>query len=658
MISEVSENLSQKEQSPFQVAMLQHCKDLVDLSRKKMSSYYDKWDQFDLTYRGMKCEDKQDKQARERKEPTKMVVPVAHAQVQTFVAFSYAMLTQREFFFELLGLSPEDSKAARFAEAAMQRDLDHNKFYPQLYQFLLDVARFGIGVMKCSWAEETQMVSQDVPAKKLSFLGLSMTYKQAKQNMVERIKYQGNKTQNVSPYRFFPDPRVAISRFQEGEFVASEDEMTYVDLKQLEKDGVVSGVDQIPRMSKQANPDRQSNSRLNNVQFDEVTNMQAQGQSLGTYIVTEVELKLVPNKFFLSEGKPLGPEDFPVKYLVWYANDARVIRCEPLNYLHDEFTYILGEFGPDMNRFLNDGLMELIDSLQDVISWMINSHITSVRKVIQNYLVVDPDSVEMSDLKERRPVIRLKNGAARSGVDRWIKQLTVNDVTQNHIADADVLQKLVQLTTGINENLLGQFHGGRRSATEARNVSTSAAARLKMIVQNLWFSSLEPLGRQMLSNLRDGLTQQTFVRMFGSDADPLSYMTLKRVTREDLVGDYDFQVFDGTLPSEKGYTADTLTEILTALLSNPNAIPLLGMDPKLLMYEILRLKGVRHPQRFALQNPMMAAQVLQMIYATSTAAGQNGAPGAGNPQQNGTAGAGSRLVGPSSNGGASGGDQQ
>jgi hypothetical protein len=306
-----------------------------------------------------------------------------------------------------------------------------------------------------------------------------------------------------------------------------------------------------------------------------------------------------------------------------------------------------------MNRFICEGLADLVDSLQDVISWLINSHITSVRKVISNYLIVDPDSVEMDDIKQRRPVIRLKPGAARSGIERWIKQLNIQDVTQNHISDSQVLLKFIELATGINENLLGQFHSGRRSATEARNVSSSAASRLKMIIANIYFTALEPLGRQMLSNLRDGLTQETFLRMFGGDSDPTSFMTLKKVTRGDLIGDYDFQIFDGTLPSEKGYTADTLVELLTALISNPNAIPLLGMDPKLVLFEAMRLKGIRHPQRFSLNNPQLAAQTLQMLMGGANSNGhsnqQNGGSSPGQVRQNGTNGSPTPVVGAPSN---------
>jgi hypothetical protein len=276
-----------------------------------------------------------------------------------------------------------------------------------------------------------------------------------------------------------------------------------------------------------------------------------------------------------------------------------------------------------------------------VISWFINSHITSVRRTIQNQLVVDPAGVNMEDLKNRKPIIRLQPEASRSGVERWIKQLQVNDVTANHIGDATALHNLIQVVTGINENMLGQFHGGRRSATEARNVTTSAASRLKMYAALLYTSSLEPLGRQMLSNLRDGLTAQAYVRMFGTASTGETFQTFKAVTRDQLVGNYDFGLFDGTLPSEKGYHAEVLTEVLLALLGNPQAIMLTGLDPKTIMFEVLRLKGIKFPERFAIQNNMGAGQqmagILPQLQAQMAAGQQGNVNGNGTVPPNGRA---------------------
>lgn len=619
------EELKEKQVSQSHKQLLAHVMQLVDLSREHMGKKYCDWDKYDQTYRGIREEDAVDKKAKQKKDPVKMVVPIAFAQLQTFVAFCISVLTQREFFFELIGSAPEDFKAAEFAEALLQRDLDHNKFTTQLYQFLIDIGRFGIGVMKCHWVEEKQYIKTSAMGRMVSFLKYTWKLLTAQSTEMEAIKYQGNKITNISPYRFFPDPRLPLCRFQEGEFVASEDEYTFADLKQLESQGIVSGIDHVEPFK-----DPSVHRRGSRLGFIDVARQQesfVKTSAKPPVCVTEVQIKIVPSQFKLGD-KAIGEETHPVKYLIWYANDARIIRCEPLNYVHDEFTYVLSEMTPDMNHFLNAGLLESIDMLQDTMSWFINSHVTSVRRTIQNQFLVDPTAIEMDDLKNHRTVIRLRPEAARSGVDRWVKQLEVRDVTQNHVADAEALHTIAQVVTGVNETLLGQVHSGRRSATEHRNVATSAASRLKMYCSVIFISGLEPLGRQMLSNLRDGLTVETFVRMFGSAATMEGFQQFKKITKADLVGDYDFAFFDGTLPSEKNYMADVLSEFLLALFKSPEAIMLTGLDPKLMTYEVMRLKGIRYPERFSIQNnpALMQQLMMQQQLQQQQQLNQNGQP--------------------------------
>jgi hypothetical protein len=614
------ETLKQEKITEEHLQLLNHVLGLVDLSRSHMQKKYEDWDHYDEVYRGIREPDEVDKKTKSKQEPVKMVVPLGFAQLQTFVAFNFSLFTQREYFFELMGSAPEDMIAAEVGEALLQRDLDHNSFFNVLYQFLVDIGRFGLGVIKCHWVEESQWVDQQVPPKTLEMMGLTMTIRSAKVQKIKTVKYQGNKITNISPYKFFPDPRLPLSRFQEGEFCASEDEYTYHELKKLEAEGVVFGIDFVEPFTDPSNNRRSS--RLRFVDTAKQVDTLLKADSKPSICVTEVQVSIIPSKFTL-DGKPLGEEEFPVKYLIWYANDCRIIRCEPLNYLHDEYTYQLAEMTPDMNHFLNSGLLESIDELQDVISWFINSHITSVRRTIQNQLVVDPAGVVMDDLKNRRSVIRLQPDASRSGVERWIKQLDVRDSTAGHVGDATNLHGLLQTVTGINENLLGQFHGGRRSATEARNVTTSAASRLKMYSALIFTSAIEKLGKQMLSNLRDGLSVDTYVRMFGMAANGTSFSTFKKVTRNDLIGNYDFGIFDGTLPSEKGYHAEVLQEVLLALLNNPQAILLLGLDPKLIAFEVMRLRGIRYPERFTIQQNLQAGQ--QMLQNGLT--NPNGIPG-------------------------------
>lgn len=649
MDERIAAELRQEEHTEFHSALLKHCRGLVDGSRREMSHYYTAWDKHDEIYRGYRTPDAQDKKAEQRGEPEKMVVPMSYAQVQTFVAFCFAVYFQRDRFFELVGMGEEDHQPAKVGEAVIARDLEHNVWESRLYQFLLDISRFGIGILKSGWTKETHVVTEEVETPAPSLLGMPLGKASTTLQRVERTLFEGNKIVNISPYRFFPDTRLPISRFQEGEFCASEDEYSLTQLKRMEKDGEVAGVQHVRKLTSQSielrgdakgGLARWRIGTNNNLQVGSAT------QTEGTAILTECQVEIIPADFKV-DGEPLGPETWPQKWNVWYVNDQRVVKAEPLGYVHDEFTYDVGEYNPDMHHLVNEGLTGAIDQLQSVITWLINSHVTSVRKTIQNWLIVDPNGIEMKDLSERRPVIRLKPGAARTGVDKWVKQLDVQDVTSNHMADAAQLQQLVQIVTGINENALGQFHSGRRSATEARNVNAATTARLKMQAALIYKNALQPLARKMLSNLRDGLDEETYVRVMGELANPVDYYRFTKVSKADLVGEYDFEVFDGTLPSERQVKADAIQEVLLAYLQNPEGILSLGYDPQKLAEEWLELRGIRNPKRFKLdqvrlmelvQNMQTAKQLAENAGNRDDATSTGGDAGAtqGPPQQPGS----------------------
>lgn len=600
MEPQIQKQLEEKDQTSFHKQMLQDCITLVDMSRKKMSSYYAQWDKNDEVYQGKRQPDTADQKAQQRGEPVKMIVPITYAQTQTFAAFCFSLFMQRENVFELMGKNENSHRPAKISESLLQRDLQFNLFEAKLYQILIDIARFSLGVVKITWCKETQVVREYTKTKPidLGFFSLGGGREVVTEKTV--TKYQGNKLMSVSPYRFYPDTRLPITRFQEGEFCASEDEYSMTQLYQLQADGYVAGIDHIDPMRKDRVSTRGGHRMSEGFTTPDVANTTVgSGQTQSTVIVTEVVRQIIPEKYMI-DGKPLGKGTRPEKWLIWYANDQRIIRCEKYGYMHDEYPYAVGTFSPDIHNLVGLALADTIDSLQDVMTWFINSRITSVRKVIQNFLVVDPAGVEMDDLKQRRPVIRLKpNMALQGGIDRWIKQLEVNDVTTNHLKDADYLQGLIQLTTGINDNMLGQFHTGRRSATEARNVGTSAAARLKMTATLIFRMCLETMARQMVSNLKDGLDEETLVRVVGlNEASQTPYLP---VTRTDLAGEYDFEVFDGTLPSERSQAADIFAQLLEAFVKSPDSAIAIGLDPKKIYVELMELRNIKNPERFLLQ---------------------------------------------------------
>jgi hypothetical protein len=605
---------------------------LVKMSRDTMCPYYPIWDRNDMVYRGERRLDEADRKALGRGEPAKVIVPLSYSQVQTFVAFCSMLYTQRDYFYEMEGSGAEDEKAAQLGQAVVERDLEHNKFKGILLtQWLTDIGRFGIGILKSSWAPETcpQVVQVPDPAY-VPQPGLPMPVQPPMIDQVQEVtKYLGNKIVSVSPYRWFPDTRLPITRYREGEFCADEVELSRAELEKMQERGEVEGLSEVPNVT----ADMLENRRP--VAVSGANLITDPNLSKRFIIITEVQIRLNPAKTEIADGVFLDPEmDYEVVYMVWLANDSRIIKIEDGGYEHNEFTHDAAQFFNDQNRLINFGLSELLAPSQDVLDWLMNARITNVRKVIQNQLVVDPRYVEMQDLIARNPVLRLKSTATGLTIDSYIKQLNVVDVTTGHLQDMANVAGFAKEASGISENLLGQFASGRRSAREASAVNSNAAARLVVIAQGLWEGGLLPLGKKLIANIRQGLDVDQLVRVVGLtkvQEDPMSVQAFLPVNRSMLLGNYDFKVFNATLPSQRAQDAAGLQELLMALAKDSRLVMVFGIDPKLLLLKILELRNIQNVEQYRL-TPQRAQELMLLAGLAGNPANAGGPPGGGQGQ--------------------------
>jgi hypothetical protein len=635
MTPETIKYLSEAEPGEFHKALKEHVLSLADSSRARMSEHYETWKATDNSFRSIpeykgagqgKEEKRRDQKAEERGEPTKFVLPIAHSQIDTFISFCYQMFTQRDTFFELEGAGLEDALASKIAEQVLEYDLNSSNFRgPVLMQTLTDAARYSFGAIKTTWVEESMPVEVDQPLGMAGATGLPQATEKV---TVRQPCYQGNRIVNISPYRFLPDPRMPIYRFQEGEFCGDEDYLSHAALKNREFDGMVAGLEYVAKFD----PLRTENREFPFSPDD--TYLISRSVSESPYILTEMQLVLTPSQWvekYPEAETVLGKDAMPLKFLVWMLNDNRIVRISRMNYAHQHFTYYVSILKPDAENFLGLSLYDIIGQLQSTSDWLINSRITSVRKTLSLDLVVDPSALNADDLANRRPIIRLNRNYQGQDVRRFIFQLARNDTTAPNIADTQFIHQYAKEGTGLTDNLVGQFAQGRRSAREASQVYTNAANRIKTAASSLWHTGFLSLGKDLLSNLREGLSVQRIVKITGVPNIQYGFkeglMELKQVTKADLAGNYDFRIFDGTLPSERQQQAAAIQEYLTAGFQNPNIFLVTQHNPTLLFDELLELRGVRNVNRFRLTPP----QISQM------AAFFGLAPNPGTPQPGGGA---------------------
>jgi hypothetical protein len=595
--------------SEFQKEVVSFCMAYVKNSADEMARLYDNWDSNDAIYRGYRALDRDDKKSVKDGEPPKIIVPITYAQTQTALSFIFSTFAQKPAFFELVARGPEDVSKREALETDLDYQCQYQKMMLKLYLYLLDNFKYGFGVMKVDWTEKycKMRVGKKEPVMDMMSMLAKMFGQPAEEKfqIVERIEdvleYQGNRLANVSPYSFYPDPSVTIANFQDGKFVA-HDEETSRQAVVNEEGQLYHGTGKIPETI--ASEDMRERKRRTGAAFkSEGGGAVAPGAGTGSnkpsvVVKTEVVFTMSEKDASRLFKFDLGENDYPVKWVAVIGNDKKLIQLKPTGYLHNMYNYALSEFSPDNNTFYNPGLSDTIYELQHIITFFLNSHIVNVKKIIQNRFIGDDSKVHREDIENNAAFIRLKQSGLP--IDKIVQQLQVSDVTRQHVADMDVLMKLVQVVTGINENALGQYATGRRSATEARSVSAGSAARLKMHGQLFWLQGLEPLGRQMLSNTRQGRSKNVYDMIVGSLAAKAPFEQVILADPASLAGGYDFAMYDATLPSDKSFQANVLQELFTVLISNPNAMQLLNKSPIPLLEHIASLYGIKNMSDFNL----------------------------------------------------------
>lgn len=608
MNSQFREELKEEVVSPLHDALLRYVMDRLTSSRAHMSKYYATWDALDTAYKAQTTPDKEDKELEKQGLPSKFALPLTYAQLQTFIAFSFLLLRQRSRFYEFTPTGGEDRPWRECAELLVQRDLCVSEDARLLWNFLLDLSRFGIAVQKDEWVTQKMYIeeTQEMPPVTLPD-GRVLSQGETVTKDVEVVTFEGNSLAYISPYRFFPDPSYALPEWKKGSFVAVEDEFGREYLRQLEAQGVCQGVQYINDFS---SVEEKYKSTRKNMRM--AFKWDGDNVTCGPVSVSIVLLDLIPNDIFIDVGngrKSLGPEKHVVRVLVWIANDGRIIRCEKFNALHGQWPFTVGMFSPDVHDTVDMGsLAKSMDRIQGVISWFINARIAAVTRTIDNQLVVDPSGVELASIQQRSRAILLKKSAARTDVRKYIQQLQVQDTTTGHVADAQNLMGVMQLITGVNDAAMGQAQTGRRSATEMRSVLQGAASRMRLILDVLWETSFVPRGNRLLLNHRQAVSLETFVKVCGEDKQ--GYYPVFKASPRALVGSYDLFAYDGTLPSEKNFLAQSLQELLLMVLQNPMVAQVFNIDPNKLLKEIYQLRGVGSLTGFSYEQiPDIAGQL-------------------------------------------------
>jgi len=392
-------------------------------------------------------------------------------------------------------------------------------------------------------------------------------------SMLNDLLFEGNDLSNIDPYMWLPDPSVASSDIQQGEFNGWVDRDNYMNL--LSEEAIPdSGYFNVKYLKHRK--DKRSTLALD--QSDRAKRhrgskeiSRSMTQTVNPVDVIKMYVNLIPKDW------KLGDSEYPEKWYFELAADDVIIACEKADHNHGMYPISVASPEYDGYSITPIGRLEILHGLQHTLDFLFNSHIANVRKAINDMLVVDPYLVNINDLKDPQPgkLIRLRRPAWGRGVDKVVQQLAVQDITRANIADSAYITQWMDRISGADQSMQGAIRMGgpeRLTKGEFQGTRSSAVSRLQRIAMIIGLQFMQDVGTQFAVHTQQYMTKQQYIRIVGRHADRLQSMFGKArkslsVSPYDLAINYDLIVRDGSIPG--GNFSDAWIEMFKVIGTTP-----------------------------------------------------------------------------------------
>jgi hypothetical protein len=530
---------------------------------------------------------------------TTIKVPYSYGIAMALHSYLCSVFLSRSPVFQFEGLNGQGQNQVMALEALHHYQYRVGGMGSVLFCYLYDLVKYGTSVSGINWANNIRYITTLKP--EMDETGNITSYEQAVSPMQG---YQGNELFNMSLFDFLPDPRFSIKHYQRGEYCAARWRLSWQQVKERELLGYYTNLEDIdPRIAAnfQTDNDRDRESRAiprpseHHYEIDLTFAARDSKRRPEVVPVYECYINLIPKDW------NLGNSDYPTKWVFTVTGDWRtVIGATPFSAIHADYPFMVDEIEFDAFALSNRGIPQITKGIQDTMDWQLNSHMYNVRAALNNLFVVDPSRVNLKDITDPLPggIIRLR-GLPIPGADDPVKQLVIQDLTRGHITDMGLMDTLGERATGIGDILMGSMpSGGRRTATESRQSAAAGTSRGKVISEFVAASGFRQLGRQLVMNNQQYLITPQRVRIVGNLAQQAGPGFLE-VRPEDIAGEYDFSMVDGSLPVDRFAQLNLWKELLAGVLAQPQLAA--QFDLARIFMWMAQLGGLRNVDSFRLQ---------------------------------------------------------
>lgn len=597
---EYPRGLNLKPTTPFHDALLERVMTRARDSQRHMSRRYGQWREIDKVLRTYvppeQAEKGEDKEGKTSMQKT-IVIPQSNAILETLLTYMMSAFLQDPIW-KYEGVGPEDVLGAELMTHVVQQQALRNRVGLSLHTQWRDSFAYGIGVTSPVW---DRRIGKRTRVREKGFMDVlrDMFYIEERGRDVEEdvLIYEGNKLLNIDPYSYLPDPQAPAHDVQSAEFVGWIEKTNIMSLLNRDKDEgdyLFNGLYAQLVDGRSGLITHGSYSDFGRREYSETT------LSNNPVDIVWMYVDLIPRQW------ELGGSQYPETWLFGVAGDKVIVAAQPLGLDHGMKPITV--CAPDYDGYTANPTSRLstIHDIQTLTDFLYSSHVQNVRKAINDMIVLDPHIINYYDVANPEPgkLIRARRAAwGKNLLKDSIFQLPVNDVTQNHIADAMHLTEISQHVTGATDLAAGKMtpRTSRVSAAESNRLSQSALSRLEKMARVISMQSMQPTGMMFASHVQQLMEEETYIKTVGEMEERLrrTYGLEGEhgrisVNPLDMVVKYDVVPHDGTMPGAED--AQTWIQLYQIMASNPLIAQ--QFDLRRIFKHIARQMGAKNVEEF------------------------------------------------------------
>jgi hypothetical protein len=520
---------------------------------------------------------------------TTIKIPYTYALLMSAHTYWTSVFFARTPVHQYSGRHGETEQQTQALEALVGYQIETGGAMGPYYIWLYDAGKYGIGVLGTYWDKEifrfTTIDGVPGPDGKV----------QKVQTTKETVGFEGNRCYNVSPFDFYPDPRVTVGQFQKGEFCFVRKRISWNDIIRRKTQGYYTNIERIKTSLGTSDASTDQYSAL--IRPD-VSSIRGDSDERHPSVVDAYEfyIELIPSDW------ELGTSTFPEKWVITISRDLSIVLgCQPLGLIHNQFPFDVMEIEIEAYGQYNRGIPEIMEGLQNTTDWLVNVHFFNTRAVLNNLFIADPTKLVMKDFEMSEPggFIRMKPEAYGQDIDTFFKQIPIQDITQQNFTDLALIQNIGEKTLGVNDQIMGALSGaGRKTATEVRTSTGFGVNRLKTITEYLSATAFASHSQKLVMNSQQYFTAEKKFRIVGDLAMEAGEKFLM-VQPGMIEGFFDFVPVDGVLPIDRIAQANLWKEILM----NVGRVPQIAMayDLSRIFAWMASIAGLKNINKFKIQ---------------------------------------------------------